>query len=71
MTKVIVGDVRKDNKKYVVCMKERVIENVWVHVVYEDGEVSNIIKEDEAERNILLANYKTWKEAINSKEFNK
>lgn len=65
MSKIKVGQIRKDSLGLYVITYDLTI----CAIVYQDGEVREWT-ERQIECDELIAEYPTWQEAVNSKEFN-
>ena len=68
MSKIKVGQVREDIYGLYVIIYYRIEESLY-SVIYQDGAVK-IWTGFSVEDDKLIAEYPTWQEALNSKEFN-
>lgn len=62
------GQIRKDEMGHIYCIS-RYYGEYNNDVIYIDGIVSPFISRNSLERSELIAEYPTWQEAVNSKEF--
>lgn len=72
MSKIKVGQIYKPNEEEIFCITN-VCEN-GLSIIYSDGVAASIkrmyLEKYTWLKNALIAEYPTWQEAVNSKEFN-
>lgn len=65
-----VGQIRKDEKGNIYCVS-RFCGDYNNDVIFNNGIVSPYISKNFLEKSELIAEYPTWQEAVNGKEFKK
>lgn len=63
-----VGQIRKDHKGNIYCVS-RFYGEYNNDVIFNNGYVSSFLSLNNIEKDELIAEYPTWQEAVNSKEF--